>query len=209
MSPRVHNTLSYSVAALTLLSVSPWNKPAALYVALLWSIHFVRRSLESLYVHRYSGRPVPPADFLVEYVYYWGFAAWIGWSLRSDAWSLPDRPSVLLGTAIFTLGEVGNAWAHQKLRHLRSGSGQAARAIPRGGLFVWVSSPHYLFEITSWCGFLVVSQLLAAAVFLVLGSVIVTTYALNRHRTYLKDFDGQAGREAYPSTRKAIFPFLL
>jgi very-long-chain enoyl-CoA reductase len=209
MAPRIHNTLSYSGAALALLSVSPWNKPAALYVALLWGVHFVRRSLESLFVHRYSGRPVPPADFIVEYVYYWGFALWIGWSLRDDAWSLPDRASVLWGTALFALGEVGNAWAHQKLRSLRQTGGQTARAIPHGGLFSWVSSPHYLFEITSWCGFVLVSQLWAAAAFLILGSCILTTYALNRHRSYRATFDGQAGRETYPQARKAIFPFLL
>jgi len=209
MAPRVHNTLSYSGATLSLLSVCPWNKPAALYVASLWSVHFIRRTLESLYVHRYSGRPVPAGDFLVEYLYYWGFAAWIGWSLRSDAWSLPGAPSVLLGTSIFLVGEVGNGWAHQKLRKLRASSGQTARSIPQGGMFAWVSSPHYLFEILSWCGFLLVSQLLAATVFLVLGAAIVTTYALNRHRGYQKEFDGEAGRETYPTGRKAIFPFLL
>src|SRR6478609_6539673 len=192
MAPRVHNTLSYSVAALTLLAVCPWNKPAALYVALLWAFHFTRRSLESLFVHRYSGRAVPPGDFLVEYVYYWGFAAWIGWSMRSAAWSLPPLPSVLGGTAIFLLGEAGNSWAHQKLRHLRQTSGQTKRAVPRGGLFTWVSCPHYLFEITSWCGFLLVSQLLGAAVFLGLGAIIVTSYALSRHRAYHKEFDGHA-----------------
>lgn len=209
MPPRAHNMLSYAMTAVVFLAVMPGHKPAACFVALLWVGHFVRRTLEARYVHRYSGRPVPPGDFLVEYVYYWGFAAWIAWSLRDPAWSLPASPTVIVGAAIFLSGEAGNAWAHLKLRKLRTAPGQTQRSIPRGGLFELVSCPHYLFEIISWIGFLVVTQVLGATVFLALGATIVASYALARHKAYKKDFDGQQGRERYPAQRKAIFPYLL
>jgi very-long-chain enoyl-CoA reductase len=201
--------LSYAITAVVFIAVMPWNKPTAWFVALLWVGHFVRRTLEASFVHRYSGRPVPAGDFLVEYVYYWGFAAWIAWSLRDPAWTLPPLSIAILGTATFLLGETGNAWAHLRLRNLRTAVGQTQRSIPRGGLFERVSCPHYLFEITSWIGFLVVTRVLGAAVFLLLGATIVTSYALARHKAYKKDFDGQEGRVLYPVARKAIFPHLL
>lgn len=206
MQPRLHNTLSYSLAAVVFLLVVPWSRPTTGLVLGLWVFHFVRRTLESLFVHRYSGRLVPPADYLVEYVYYWGFAAAIAWSVGQPSWTLPSTPLTLLGVLIFLLGEAGNSWAHQKLRALRSASGEVKRQIPRGGLFEWVSCPHYLFEITSWIGFALITRVLPSYAFLVLALGIVTSYAFARHQRYKAEFDGTDGKELYPAGRRAIFP---
>jgi very-long-chain enoyl-CoA reductase len=207
MAPRLHNTLSYSLTVVVFLACMPYAAPGTLFVAAVWCFHFLRRTLEALFVHRYSGRPVPASDFLVEYVYYWGFAGWIAWSLRD--FTLPSLLQCSMGGLLFLTGEAGNAWAHQKLRALRVQSGQAGKAIPSGGLFDWVSSPHYFFEIVSWCGFFLITQLLASGAFLCLGAAIVTSYAVARHRAYKQEFDGQQGRTAYPAQRKAIVPFLF
>src|SRR5690606_25257877 len=209
MSPKLHNTLSYSVACLCFVAFVPWHNSASWLVATLWSFHFVRRSLEAQFVHRYGGRRVPPSDYLVEYIYYWGFAAWIAWSLREPGWSLPSAWVTAFGIIIFAVGEMGNAWAHLKLRALRTSAGETRRRVPQGGLFNWVSCPHYLFEIMTWCGFAWLTQVLASYVFLALGSIIVSTYARARHQRYRADFDGKDGREFYPNERTAIIPWIL
>lgn len=209
MSPKLHNTLSYSVAGLSFVVFVPWGNHAAWLVAALWVFHFVRRSLEAQFVHRYSGRKVPPSDYLVEYVYYWGFAVWISWTLRDPNWTLPSHLVTLCAALVFAVGEIGNAWAHLKLRSLRSSSGETQRQVPTGGLFDWISCPHYLCEITTWCGFLLLTRVLASFVFLILGAVIVGSYALARHQRYRAEFDGNEGRKLYPQSRKAILPFLL
>lgn len=172
-------------------------------------VHFARRTAEALFVHRYSGRPIPPADYLVEYLYYWGFAYWIARGLNASTGSPSDGVFLAVGLAIFLVGESGNAWAHQKLRALRSSSGSTERKIPSGGAFELVACPHYLFEITTWVGFAVMTRVIGAYAFLGLGAAILATYARTRHVAYRKDFDGQDGRELYPAKRRALVPLVF
>lgn len=207
MPPRFHNALSYSMATLSLPLMVLWAKPGRLVslVVALWALHFLRRTAESLWVHRYSGRRVPTSDALIEYVYYCGFGAWIGW-----AWAGAEPRHVdalaLVGAGLFIVGEVGNAWAHVALRRLRTRAGVAERALPRGGPFELVDCPHYAFEILSWLGFALATQLLASWIFLAAVAGILASYAHTRHRRYLEEFDGREGRGRYPPGRRALIP---
>lgn len=207
VAPRIHNVLSYSIAAVSLplvvLLLAPGHL-ATLPVA-FWTFHFVRRTAESLWVHRYSGRPVPWSDALIEYAYYWGFGAWIGWAW-AGAEAGPGDALALVGAGVFLLGEVGNAWAHVALRRLRTRAGVADRTLPRGGPFELVDCPHYLFEILSWLGFALLAGLLASWIFLAAVTGTLTAYARTRHRRYQEEFDGREGRAAYPPGRRALIP---
>lgn len=207
MAPRVHNVLSYSVAACSLPLAVCWMSGPRLttLVVALWVLHFVRRTAESLWVHRYSGRPVPWTDALVEYVYYWGFGAWIGWAWATTS-TVSSSAATLVGVVLFTVGEAGNAWAHVALRRLRSRAGVAERALPSGGLFELIDCPHYLFEILSWLGFALVASVVVSWVFALAVTGILTAYAHTRHRRYLAEFDGRDGRPAYPARRRALVP---
>jgi very-long-chain enoyl-CoA reductase len=202
--------LSYSVAAASLpLAVSVVDSKRLWTVATaLWVFHFLRRTAESLWVHRYSGRPVPLADALIEYVYYWGFGAWIGIAWAGAAEPAPSGLLLALGVLIALVGETGNAWAHLELRNLRRQAGIPDRTLPYKGPFQWVDCPHYLFEILTWLGFALVTGLAASWVFAVVVAAILAFYARERHRRYQKEFDGQEGRAAYPATRRALLPRL-
>src|SRR6187549_1744593 len=109
MPPRVHNVVSYTGALLVFWGVLGWRAQtvalaqSALAAAGLWSLHFVRRTLESAFVHRYSKPSIGPADYLTEYAYYWGFGAWIAWSVTAAqhatrvSWQIPGLFFVSLG----------------------------------------------------------------------------------------------------------------
>jgi len=211
MHPRLHNTLSYSVAAVSMPLAVALTEPGRLWTLppAFWVLHFVRRTAESLWVHRYSGRPVPVGDWLVEYIYYWGFGAWIGIAWAQSALAPPASWMVALGSLLLLVGEGGNAWAHQVLRRLRARSGSSQRVLPYQGLFQWVDCPHYLFEILSWVGFALLTGLLASGVFALAVIAILTWYASQRHSRYLQEFDGQEGRPAYPASRRALVPGLF
>jgi len=213
MPPRAHNLISYTLALLVFAAVFAGRAlshttpvaPVALLAAILWCGHFVRRASESAWVHRYGKASVPTSDVVTEYVYYWGFAAWNAVSLTSPSYAAPAAWLVGLGSAVFVLAELGNARAHRMLRDLRP-VGTKTRVIPRGFLFERVSCPHYLFEISSWVGFAVVTQTWAARAFLLVGAGILGAWAHTRHVAYVKDFDGQDGREKYPASRRALIP---
>jgi very-long-chain enoyl-CoA reductase len=179
--------------------------PVAWLALALWSLHFAKRTAESLWVHRYGKAAVPVGDVVTEYVYYWGFAAWNAWSVTSSSYAAPATWLVVAGTLVFIVAELGNARAHRMLRDLRP-EGTKRRVIPRGFLFERVSCPHYLFEILSWVGFALVTQTWAARVFLVVAAGILGAWAHTRHVAYRRDFDGNDGRELYPPARRALLP---
>lgn len=79
-------------------------------------------------------------------------------------------------------------------------------AIPRGGLFEYVSCPHYLMEIVIYLAFLLIGgprhlTLLSVVVF-VITNQLVAGYLT--HRWYRTHFG-----TLYPLQRKAVVPFLL
>lgn len=214
MSPRTHNLVSYGVTCvvfgvvLSIRTVNDVLAPAALIGAAMWGFHFVRRTLEAAWVHRYGKGRVPLSDVVTEYVYYWGFATWNAWSVTSPWYRGPAEWQLGLGIGVFLLAEWGNAKAHRMLRDLRP-PGSKERVIPRGFLFERVSCPHYTFEILSWVGFALVTGTWAALAFLCVGAAILGAWARSRHLAYRKDFDGLEGREAYPASRRALLPGLF
>ncbi len=215
MRPRTHNLISYSLALVVFMAAialrrssasdGPPVQAGALMGAVMWSVHFVRRTAEAAGVHRYSKPRVPLLDLLIEYVYYGGFAAWNAATLFSSDYRSASGAWLALGALVFTLGEIGNAKSHRMLRDLRP-AGSNLRRLPRGFLFEYVSCPHYLFEIITWIGFAMATQTRAALAFLLLGAAILGAWARTRHNTYRAEFDGQNGRELYPRERRALIP---
>lgn len=209
---RPHDLTSYTGALLIYAMVSVLRNSAAAQLSeffslglILWACHFVRRITECLWVHRYAGRRVPLGDALGEYAYYWGFAAWI-------AYGSPSRtlvePLVLLGVCLFVVGEIGNAWAHLKLRALRRPNTQD-RGIPNGGLFNWVSSANYSYEILAWLGFGIAIRTPSAWLYFAGVVGVLASWAKKRQSRYHSYFDGKGGRPAYPKERRALVPWLF
>jgi hypothetical protein len=191
LSPRVHNAVSYAGAALAFSAAvaalrdsgrcagvfpidhqrasAPLLQPCELAVV-CWMLHFVRRTAESVWLHRYSQPTVPIFDTVTEYLYYWGFAAWIAHAVvctdtaaatatsGGASWSAAQ----LAGGGLWLLAECGNCYVHVQLARLRPAATPAAAAavpatssrlkLPEGACFALVSFPHYLCEISSWLG---------------------------------------------------------
>jgi hypothetical protein len=150
MRPIVHNTVSYGVAlvvfvlAYALKHGSSLTQPTRVVEVqlFLWSLHFGRRTLESLFMHIYTAPNISTDDSVTEFVYYWGFATWIcctGDVATFDASSLRS----VLGLMCWVICETCNSLCHLTLRKLRQQS-ITQRQIPRGAVwFDRVSCPHY------------------------------------------------------------------
>jgi len=70
-------------------------------------------------------------------------------------------------------------------------------------MFNFVSCANYFFEILSWVAVSIVTNDIAAHVFLAFSAFTMTQWALKKHRQYKKEFG-----KSYPK-RKAIIPFII
>jgi len=184
--------------------------PVVTTALLCWTFHYLKRDLETLFIHRFSHGTMPIRNIFKNCSYYWGFAAWIAYMINHPLYTPPVSPlQVRIGLAGFCLCELGNFFIHKSLRDLRP-AGTRVRKIPlaTGNPFTWlfncVSCPNYTYEILSWVFFTIMTQSAVAGLFTFAGFYQMTVWALGKHRNYIKEF-----HPSYPRGRKAILPFLL
>jgi very-long-chain enoyl-CoA reductase len=120
-------------------------------------VHFLKRVVEVMFVHKYSG--VTSASLSVFIGIYYAFTSWIILHFQGKV-KLSDNSMAyhLAGLALFIIGEIGNAYHHFLLSALRKQPNDKSYIAPSGGLFAFVATPHYFFELLAWFGLAVISQ---------------------------------------------------
>lgn len=178
-------------------------------LTVMFTLHFVKRELETLFVHRFGNDTMPLRNIFKNSGYYWMFAAWIAHVSLHPQYTVPaSHTQRMIGVGLFAISELANLKAHIDLRKLRP-AGTRIRKVPKGVLFNLVSCPNYFFEILAWVGFTLASQSVASAAFAVVGAAQMTVWAIAKHNRYRKEFDGKEGRELYPRNRKILIPFIF
>ena len=182
-------------------------QPVVKIAAVCWTVHYAKRLLETVFVHRFSNATMPLFNLFKNCGYYWGFAAYVAYHVNHPLYTSPGQNQIYAGLGLFALCELGNLSIHVALRNLRP-AGTKVRKIPFPTwnpftlLFNFVSCPNYTYEVGAWIGFTVMTQCLPAGLFCLAGAYQMTLWALGKHRNYKKEFSN------YPR-RKAIFPFVL
>jgi len=195
----------YSPAALwaawVLISGGYGSDSRGTVAALLILVHFVKRDLECLFVHKYSGS-MPLTTGLFISVFYSGVSYVVCYyGSRTPAANLSGF-MLLVGLVMFVVGLAGNYYHHNLLANLRK-PGEKGYKIPAGGGFEYVATPHYFFELIGWYGVAfatqhVIAMLVAMAMTAYLGERAVAQTEWN-----VSKLDG------YPKDRKHILPFLF
>jgi very-long-chain enoyl-CoA reductase len=168
-----------------------------LVLAAVW-LHFAKRVLESLFLHKYSGVAGLLTTLLIT-SFYSTAAYLIGW-LNQHPIPAVDLPFVL-GLVLFLFGMAFNFYHHKLLADLRKNS--LDYFIPKSGLFEYVVCPHYLFEIITWLGIALLSRHLAAWLILLFVISYLTARSLRTLQWYHQKFSD------FPKDRKAILPAIL
>ena len=180
--------------------------------AALLAVHFFKRLVETLFLHRYSSTATDGAVGATIGVYYLLTSALIAWAqggVPATAYASPAAKGLLLvGLVLFTVGQLGNLYHHYLLRLLRSSSPSSSSTgknyvVPRGGLFAYVVTPHYLFEIIAWAGLALVTQQANAA----LVAVSMASYLAGRAKQTLAWYTDNV--KGFPKDRKAMIPGLF
>ncbi|KAH9943688.1 3-oxo-5-alpha-steroid 4-dehydrogenase-domain-containing protein [Amylocystis lapponica] len=184
------------------------------YVYTLVMLHFIKRLLETVFVHRFSHGTMPFSNLIRNAAHYWFLSGlFLAFPIYSPAYSASsphilgtrrNEPSFLLGgIALWLFAELSNLHCHLALRALRP-PGTKARAIPYGYGFALVSCPNYFFETLSWVTIATMTGSYSAWLFVAVGTWIMIVWAQKKHKAYKKEFG-----KAYPQNRTSIFPFIL
>ncbi|KAL1493304.1 hypothetical protein ABEB36_011383 [Hypothenemus hampei] len=173
-----------------------------------WSAHYLKRILETLFVHRFSHGTMPLRNLFKNCGYYWGFTLYVAYHVNHPLFTPPNIIMQILGLGLFIVSEFGNLSIHLLLRDLRP-PGTRIRKIPVPNnnpltkLFNVVSCPNYTYEFYSWAGFTLLTSCVPAGIFTLAGLYQMSIWALGKHKNYKKEFPN------YPKRRKAILPFIL
>ncbi|EIW83603.1 hypothetical protein CONPUDRAFT_99121 [Coniophora puteana RWD-64-598 SS2] len=177
-------------------------------------LHFAKREVETLFVHRFSHDTMPFLNIFKNSAHYWIFSgAFLAYALYSPTYAatspyilgtVRNDPKFLWAcTAVWAWAELSNAYTHLKLRALRP-PGTRTRAVATGYGFDLVSFPNYLFESIAWTVVALMTGSWAAWFFLAIGAGQMYLWGVKKHRAYKREFG-----DKYPKGRKVMIPFLL
>lgn len=170
-------------------------------------LHFVKRELETLFVHKFSKPSVPVFNIVRNSAYYWGFAAAVAYFVCHPQATAVDDNLGLIALGGMAVMELGNLAVHLWFSMQRKADKDAARPVPAGALF-FVSCPNYFFEIAAWCFFSVmVNNNLASWAFTLVGGGQMALWAMDRHKAYVKQ-EKKEGGPPVARRRSALVPFL-
>lgn len=177
----------------------------AIVLLALWQAHYVQRTfIYPFLIREKAGRmplAIPAMAIAFNTLNAYANAFWIAHFHEYDAAWLTD-PRFVVGAVLFVSGYAINRWADTVLRGLRK-PGETGYAVPRGGLYEYISCPNYAGEILEWIGWAVATWSLPGLAFAFYTAANLLPRALSNHRWYLEKFPD------YPKDRKALVPFLL
>ncbi|KAM6900373.1 very-long-chain enoyl-CoA reductase [Xenentodon cancila] len=184
--------------------------PVVTLACVCHTFHYMKRLIETIFVHRFSHGTMPLRTIVKNCAYYWGFSAWYAYYINHPLYTPPSygERQVNYALVIFAMCEMGNFSINLSLSNLR-GDGYRRRRFPVPNknpftwLFFFVSCPNYTYEVGTWVSFSVMTQCLPVAVYTLMGLIQMTIWAKGKHRAYIREF------RDYPAVRVAIVPLIL
>jgi very-long-chain enoyl-CoA reductase len=150
----------------------------------LWSLHYAKRLLETLVVHKFSRATMPLTNLFRNCAYYWGAAALISRTTHPGS----DVLWPIVGA--WAVAQVANGACHVHLAHIRTG---VEYARPTFRPFRWVVCPNYSFEVLGWALFALQARSPMAGAFAALGAAQMYDWGRKKRARYLELF-GDAPR---------------
>ncbi|KAL7066901.1 3-oxo-5-alpha-steroid 4-dehydrogenase domain-containing protein [Cryptosporidium serpentis] len=167
--------------------------------------HYIKREIETCFVHRFSIATMPIIRLPINCFHYWIlFGIGVGYFVCHPRYIAPQYPPVVfyILTALMCIFEFLNFNSHLVLRKLRD-RGTKKRGTPHGWGFNYISCANYFWETLAWISFCFIVNCATCWFYTMVAFGQMTQWALKKHRNYLREFPD------YPKTRKAIIPFIL
>jgi hypothetical protein len=174
------------------------------FILLGVGIHFSKRCLEVLFLHKYSGTLSLLTSTMITFAYS-SIVVSIHETVNLFTTSEMLKEDYLFtsyfGFGLFLIGQISNLYHHVLLSKLRKNSMEYR--IPTGGLFPLINCPHYLSEILAWLGIAIMSRYQ-----LVYGlSFVMAAYLVARSINTTKWYHEKIPH--FPRERKSLVPYIL
>jgi hypothetical protein len=186
-------------------TIGPVIVPSPSLAALFSAIHFGKRCLEVMFLHKYSGHTDRGTPTFIS-VYYTLVTLLTVYSARR----MDEDDNITMmafGVVLFAMGIAGNFYHHYLLAKLRSDNnevtGSSKYLVPRGGLFDYVATPHYLFELIGWLGIAIVAN--HFNIYLVFAGM--SSYLAGR--SIAQNEFNRAKFDDWPEERRNLIPFVF
>ncbi len=188
------------------VSFSDFKNQTVAAAVVLWAIHYIHRSIIFPFRLKTKGKMMPLVIVFSAILFNTinGFfnGYWLAHFVPDGTDKVLSNARLIIGGIVFLSGFLINQYHDRLLIQLRKDN-TAGYRIPHGGFFKLISCPNYLGEIITWTGFLIVTSSLPAFAFLIWTLVNLVPRALDHHQWYQKHFPD------YPSSRKALLPYIL
>ncbi|MBA0872231.1 hypothetical protein Goshw_009542 [Gossypium schwendimanii] len=162
--------------------------PVQTYAVYYWCFHYLKRIMETFFVHRFSHATSPLSNVFRNCAYYWLFGSYIAYYVNHPLYTPVGDLQMKVGFGFGLVCQLSNLYCHIILKNLRNPDGSGGYQIPHGFLFNIVTCANYTTEIYQWLGFNIATQTVAGYVFLVVATSIMTNWALAKHRRLKKVF---------------------
>lgn len=162
--------------------------------------HFLKREVETLFIHKFSANTMPISNVFRNSAFYWlmaGLVCAVSVYYPKSFAAVANEPLIdYAGLALFLFGETGNALVHLYLASLRS-SGGTERKIPHGYGFALVTCPNYMYEVISWVGVIITSRDITVVAFIAVGISFMYPWAKDKEAAYRKEFPDKYKKKKY------------
>nr|XP_043631131.1 very-long-chain enoyl-CoA reductase-like isoform X2 [Erigeron canadensis] len=182
------------IVGLVAFAIFPYQNLRFLILLYVLNIHFFKRILEVVFIHKFSGFMMRNVAITIGLSYTVSTATMIYAQYLSRESPEPCVDLKYVGEGMFLIGIIGNFYHHYILSKLRK-NGNKEYKIPTGALFDLVICPHYFFEIVEFIGVSCISQTMFSfcftlgTIFLLIGRSHATRkwYILKFGETFRKD----------------------
>jgi 3-oxo-5-alpha-steroid 4-dehydrogenase 1 len=219
INPRLGWFLMELPSTLSFIFTYPWgknsDKPLPLFLASLFLIHYANRGFYFPYNIRVAPGQTQNFSIIIVLVGWFvtsmhGYmsARWysdVNQSLATAPWEFVTRPYFIAGLAVYEFGFINMLYSEHIIRNLRTNKpGEPRYKIPRGGAFEYVTNAPYLFELTAWFGFALMTLNPGGVLVFLMSCANLVPRAFHTHAWYKKTFG-----DDYPKERRVLIPFLL
>jgi protein-S-isoprenylcysteine O-methyltransferase Ste14 len=179
------------------------DAPKILFI-IVWLSHYAHRTFIYPFTITSKNKPYPVLLVLFAVVFNMMNGFLNGYEVfhlnfYSNHWF--QSPILYVGLALFIIGYVINKRSDYILSHLKRDENNGY-VIPQGGMFKWVSSPHYLGEIIEWTGWAIMTWSISGLAFAIFTFANLAPRAITAHKWYKEQFPD------YPKDRKGLIPHL-